>query len=617
MATSETRSRAREAEGETRSQAGGQATGAASGETPSRPPRRLRRPSTRSTLTRAALTPAVALLTLAALTLAPATTALPAEAAVTPGASYVYVPLNPGRICDTRPTNLSGVSDACSGHTLAAGGSITVDMPAAVVPSSAVAVVLSVAVTDTAGQGYITVWPAGQTMPTSSNLDYTAGQTVSNTVTVELGTDASTKAEAVSVYNGPPDGSGASADVVVDLEGYYISPVTTTPAGEYHALVPGRLADTRCGRTPNGPGSSCSTEGIPAANKSLNFLSAGGSINVQVAGEGGVPTTGAEAAVLNLTVTNALGSGYVAAFPTGGANPATATTPFSNQQYAFANTISTKVIVPIGANGQVSIYNGPAAGTHDIDVVVDVDGYFSSASGSPGSQFVPLAPSRLLDTRVTDSPVAPGDSVPLTVGGTTNVPSTASGAVLNVTDVPTQGNYLTVYPDDQSVPVASDVNYVTSDAYAVVPNATYSKLGADGGVKIYNGPPSTSSNASGAFVVVDLFGYFTQQPETTISLTASPNPALLNTSVAVTATVKDSAGKAVVGDPVTFKVSGGACILNLIQTCSLSPASASTDSTGTAKTTLSGLGAVGSATVTATDPSGASGSVEVAVVLQL
>jgi hypothetical protein len=65
-------------------------------------------------------------------------------------------------------------------------------------------------------------------MPTVSNLNFSAGQTVANLVTVPLSTTG-----VVSIYN-----SAGSTDVVVDVEGYYTSTPSTNGSGLYNALPP-------------------------------------------------------------------------------------------------------------------------------------------------------------------------------------------------------------------------------------------------------------------------------------------------------------------------------------------------------------------------------------------
>ena len=55
------------------------------------------------------------------------------------------------------------------------------------VPMDAAAVVLNVTVTAPEGSGFITVFPCGEALPTASNLNFVAGDTVPNAVIVKLG----------------------------------------------------------------------------------------------------------------------------------------------------------------------------------------------------------------------------------------------------------------------------------------------------------------------------------------------------------------------------------------------------------------------------------------------
>ena len=89
---------------------------------------------------------------------------------------------------------------------------------------------LNVAVTETAGPGFITVYPCGPSVPTAANLNYGTGTTIPNSVIAQVG--ASGK---VCIY------TSNTTHLVVDVNGYF-------PAGSsYAALVPGRLMETRSG----------------------------------------------------------------------------------------------------------------------------------------------------------------------------------------------------------------------------------------------------------------------------------------------------------------------------------------------------------------------------------
>jgi hypothetical protein len=86
--------------------------------------------------------------------------------------------------------------------------------------------------------------------------------------------------------------------------------------------------------------------------------------------------------------------------------------------------------------------------------------------------------------------------VPL--AGQFGVPADAVSVALNVTATQADDNgFLTVYPNGQPLPVASNVNYTTG---ADVPNLVVAPLGADGSVNIF------SEDAT--HVIVDIFGWF-------------------------------------------------------------------------------------------------------------
>ena len=71
--------------------------------------------------------------------------------------------------------------------------------------------VLNVTSVRPAKSGYLTVWPTGSAQPLASNLNLNPGATIPNLVIAKVGTLGQ-----VSIYNG----SAASADVVVDVQGW-------------------------------------------------------------------------------------------------------------------------------------------------------------------------------------------------------------------------------------------------------------------------------------------------------------------------------------------------------------------------------------------------------------
>ncbi|MCU1398713.1 MAG: hypothetical protein JWN62_1822 [Acidimicrobiales bacterium] len=60
------------------------------------------------------------------------------------------------------------------------------------------------------GDGFVTVHPCGATRPTTSNLNYTAGQTIPNAVVAKLGTSGK-----VCLY------ASSTTDLIADVNGYF------------------------------------------------------------------------------------------------------------------------------------------------------------------------------------------------------------------------------------------------------------------------------------------------------------------------------------------------------------------------------------------------------------
>ena len=109
-----------------------------------------------------------------------------------------FHPVTPTRILDSRPGpgNVGGYSSPWSGSsrdvTVAGVGGV---------PADADAVVLNVTVADPSTASYLQVYPAGLSVPPfSSNLNFTAGETIANQVTVQLGRDPGDQGK-ISIFN--------------------------------------------------------------------------------------------------------------------------------------------------------------------------------------------------------------------------------------------------------------------------------------------------------------------------------------------------------------------------------------------------------------------------------
>jgi hypothetical protein len=242
-----------------------------------------------------------------------------------------YQPLSPSRILDTRDGTGGGVrlSPGASFDLQASGRG---GLPGA----GAEAAILNVAVTGTTAASFLTVYPTGEPRPWAANLNFVAGDTVSNRVMAKLGSTGE-----VTIYN-----NSGSTDVVVDVGGWYTDASSFGTAGAYSPVVPARILDTR-------------GDGAPVVG--------GTTVDVQVAGRGRVPPSGATAAILNVTVTEPAGPGYFTLFPAGTTRPLA-----SDLNYAPGETRPNLVVVKLGAGGKISLFTPVTA-----HAVIDVAGWFA------------------------------------------------------------------------------------------------------------------------------------------------------------------------------------------------------------------------------------------------
>jgi hypothetical protein len=386
---------------------------------------------------------------------------LSATPAAATSSSGPFTPLSPTRLLDTR--NGTGAPQA----PVAAGGTVvlTVDGVGGVPATGVSAVVLNVTVTQPTAQGHITVYPDGTTLPTASNLNFVAGESVPNSVIAPVGADGKID------FN---NGSGGTVQLLADVSGYF-SGGGTAANGTFTPVPPSRLLDTRNGT------------GAPDAP-----VAAGGTVVLTVEGVGGVPATGISAVVLNVTVTQPSAQGHITVYPDGTTLPTA-----SNLNFHPGETVPNAVIAPVGADGKIDFNNG-SGGT--VQLLADVSGYFTGTPPNPlsssaiGSQAVtPLVS--------TPAPVASNSSLALQIDGIGGVPASGVAAVvMNVTVTqPSAQGHITVYPDGTTLPTTSSLNFVAGET---VPNLVIAPVGTDGKVAFFNGSGGTVQ------LIADVSGYF-------------------------------------------------------------------------------------------------------------
>ncbi|WP_327263165.1 hypothetical protein OG444_18065 [Streptomyces sp. NBC_01232] len=393
---------------------------------------------------------------------------------VTFGTPGTFVPVTPNRLLDTRSGVGAPAAKVGSGRSV----NLKVAGRAGVPAAGVTAVVLNVTATNPTAGSFVTAHPHGAARPTASNLNFTAGRTVPNQVTVPVGADGT-----VDLYN-----HSGTVDLIADISGYYLEGDSGL---RFTGVSPKRLMDTR---------NPWLNPGTP--ERPFGPVGSGGTITLDVAGK----YPGARAVTLNVTATNPTASSFVTAYPHGAARPTA-----SNLNFTAGQTVPNQVTVPVGADGKVEFYNH--SGT--VGLVADISGYYSDT----GAKFVPTGPTRVLDTR--EAPGKPlGEHKELDIQPNSwkhgIPPFGVTGVTMNVTATNgTAGSHLSAAPSSgcdryQGMwPEYSNLNFTAGQTIANAVTGQVPELNYCGGyvwadaVTIYNHEGSVD-------VVADVSGYFLQ-----------------------------------------------------------------------------------------------------------
>ena len=379
---------------------------------------------------------------------------------LTPG---TFRSVAPARILDTR-TN-SGAPGP-----VPALGTITIQITGkSGIPTTGVAAIaLNVTAVTPTANGYLTAWPNGTTRPDASNLNFTAGQNIPNTVIVPVGTGGK-----IQLFNG----STGTIQILADVAGYYLAG-TPTAAGAFATVSPARILDTRTNSGAPGP--------VPAL----------GTITIQITGKSGIPTTGVAAIALNVTAVTPTANGYLTAWPNGTTRP-----DASNLNFTAGQNIPNTVIVPVGTGGKIQLFNGS---TGTIQILADVAGYYLAGTPTAAGAFATVSPARILDTRTNSGapgPVPALGTITIQITGKSGIPTTGVAAIaLNVTAVtPTANGYLTAWPNGTTRPDASNLNFTAGQN---IPNTVIVPVGTGGKIQLFNGSTGTIQ------ILADVAGYY-------------------------------------------------------------------------------------------------------------
>ena len=364
--------------------------------------------------------------------------------------------ISPTRVLDSRVNlGLNGVFHANAARTFTVADGTPI-------PTNAVAVTGNLTVTGQTKGGYVVLAPAAG--GSTSTLNFPVGDTRANGVTVALGTNGTLNA----TYKAA---AGATTHLVFDVTGYFTSGAS---GSRFHSMTPTRILDSRV---------NVGLNGVFKANVARTFTVADGTP---------IPTN-AVAVTGNLTVTGQTKGGYVVLAPAAGGSTSTLNFPVGDTR---ANTVT----IPLGASGTLSATYKATAGatTH---LVFDVTGYF--LPGSSGASFFPLAPQRVLDSRVNlglNGVFHANAARTFTVADGTPIPTNAVAVTGNLTVTgQTKGGYVVLAPAAGGS--TSTLNFPVGDTRA---NGVTVALGTNGTLN------ATYKAAAGAttHLVFDVTGYF-------------------------------------------------------------------------------------------------------------
>ena len=271
----------------------------------------------------------------------------------TPGLFHSIPPL---RICDSR----SGTGTSCSGHPLGAGTWAKVVVsglppgapsgtPSVPANTTATGVALNLTAVFGTGGTFLSVQPPNSSDacpsggPSSSNLNVPSGVALPNRVIVPLG-----PSQDVCVYN-----AVGTINFILDVNGWFGSGGESTAGLKFYAIPPDRICDTR-----SGTGTACSGSAIGP----------GGNLNVQVAGQGGLPASGPQAVIANVTAVLGTAGTFFTLYPAGTTLPLA-----SDLNIAPGQIIPNLCIVQLGGSPPSLVIYSPA-GT--INAIVDISGWF-------------------------------------------------------------------------------------------------------------------------------------------------------------------------------------------------------------------------------------------------
>jgi alpha-tubulin suppressor-like RCC1 family protein len=247
-------------------------------------------------------------------------------------ATVAYVPAQPVRLLDTRPTSPTGYVGAKPGP----GSIVTLHVTGRqeiAIPTGASTAVLNVTAVDATNDGYVTVWPCDEPRPNASNLNLRRNETIPVGVIAKLSALGT-----VCLY------TQSGTNLLADVNGWM------PPGGTMKPISPLRVLDTR-------PTSLIGYVGPkPADNQT---------VKVSLAAVPELVTATSGSVVLSVTATDATGDAFITAWSCIGPPPAT-----SNLNVPGGGTRPNLVIVTVSSSSEICVT--ASRSTH---LIVDVNAW--------------------------------------------------------------------------------------------------------------------------------------------------------------------------------------------------------------------------------------------------
>ncbi len=404
------------------------------------------------------------------------------------GAGGEYHPVVPTRILDTRVaasqvTGAKGFGDA-NAFDVRIVGATGIGGGATIIPGSDVlAVVANISVSGSDRSGYLTAFPTNITRPDASNVNFKAGENVPNLAVLRPGTDGKVRI----VLAGDTLATGGVAHVLIDVVGWFSTSTSNDRGSRLVSLAPGRILDTRSGVGRAG-----------AVTDGQSFK-----LKIRGADAVGPPRPGyipndltVVGVILNLTATGPTANTFVSVQPDDFAGFPTT----SSLNLAAGQTKANLVMVPIGADGSIRLFNEKGA----VHLIADVVGYFRAGVNDEtrAGRVVPLdRPFRAFDTRQPAYGSAKlGSGQEETWNFNAFIQSVQVGGVwvgeqdslimnLTATDlsfpypVARTDSFLSLHPAGTALPDSSNLNFLPGQS---VPNLAVARLSTDNKLLAYN-----------------------------------------------------------------------------------------------------------------------------------